>query len=145
MRAGKLYLSLQDAIGIAIENNLDLEIARYGPLLSDTALKRAEAGGPYRGVPSGTAQISSVDSGLGVAGSIQAAGLSGGGSNGGGGNGGGASIQQIGQVTPNLDPVLTNSTAFSHITQPQVNTVLSQTTELVQAKHTYTTLVQQGL
>ena len=145
MRAGKLYLSLQDAIALAIENNLDLEIARYGPLLAASAQNRADAGGPYRGVPSGSAQISSVDSGLGVAGSIQAAGLGGGGGNSGGGGTGGAAIEQIGQVTPNLDPVLTNSTAFSHITQPQVTTVLSQTNALVQSKHTYTTLLQQGL
>jgi outer membrane protein len=41
--------------------------------------------------------------------------------------------------------VVTSSVAFAHITQPQVNTVLSQTTELVQAKHTYTTILQQGL
>jgi outer membrane protein TolC len=145
IRAGKLYLSLRDAIALAIENNLDLEIDRYGPLLAASAVKRAEAGGPYRGVPSGATQISSVDSGLGVAGSIQAAGLGSGGGNGGGGNGGAASIQQVGQVTPNLDPVLTNSTAFSHITQPQVNTLLSQTSALVQSKHTYTTVLQQGL
>jgi len=70
---------------------------------------------------------------------------------GGGGGGvrgagkGGASIQQVGQVTPNLDPVLTSSLAFSHITQPQVNTLLSQTSELIQSKHTYTTQLQQGL
>jgi outer membrane protein TolC len=145
IRAGKIYLSLRDAIALAIENNLDLEIDRYGPLLAASAVKRAEAGGPYRGVPSGTAQISSVDSGLGVAGSIQAAGLGSGGGSGGGGNGGAASIQQVGQVTPNLDPVLTNSTAFSHITQPQVNTLLSGTAALVQSKHTYTTVLQQGL
>jgi outer membrane protein TolC len=145
MRAGKIYLSLRDAIALAIEDNLDLEVDRYGPLLSDSALKRAEAGGPYRGVPSGAAQISSVDSGLGVAGSIQAAGLSGGGGGGGGSSNGGASIQQVGQVTPNLDPVLTNSTAFSHITQPQDTTLVSGTTSLVQSKHTYTTALQQGL
>ncbi len=145
MRAGKLYLSLRDAIALAIENNLDLEVARYGPLLADSAVKRALAGGPYRGVPSGATQISSVDSGLGVAGSLQAAGLGSGGNGGGSGNGGGASIQQVGQVTPNLDPVLTNSTAFSHITQPQAITLLSGTTALVQEKHTYTTLLQQGL
>ncbi len=145
MRAGKIYLSLRDAIALAIENNLDLEVDRYGPLLANSALKRAEAGGPYRGVPSGAAQISSVDSGLGVAGSIQAAGLGGGNGNGSGGNNGGASIQQVGQVTPNLDPVLTNSTAFSHITQPQDDTLLSGTNALVQSKHTYTTVLQQGL
>jgi len=145
MRAGKIYLSLQDAIALAIENNLDLELNRYGPLLAASAVKRAEAGGPYRGVPSGATQISSVDSGLGVAGSIQAAGLSSGNGGGGGGNNGGAAIQQVGAITPNLDPVLTNSDAFSHITQPFANTVVSGTTELIQAKHTYTTVLQQGL
>jgi outer membrane protein TolC len=145
VRAGKLYLSLHDAIALAIENNLDLEVDRSGPQLADLALRRAEAGGAYRGVPGGAAQISSVDSGLGVAGSLQAAGLGGGNGGGGGAANGGASIQQVGQVTPNLDPVLTSSLAFSHITQPQVNTLLSQTSELIQSKHTYTTQLQQGL
>jgi outer membrane protein TolC len=46
----------------------------------------AKAGGPLRGVPSAAAQVASVDSGLGVNGSIQAAGLS----SGGGGSSGGS-------------------------------------------------------
>jgi outer membrane protein TolC len=146
IRAGNLYLTLQDAIALAIENNLDLEIDRYGPLLADSALKRAEAGGPIRGVPSGSAQVSAVDSGLGAAGSTQAAGLSGGnGGNGGGGNSGGATIQQVGQVTPNLDPNLQNATTFSHQTLPQANTIVTQTTSYIQSKHTYNTVLQQGL
>ncbi len=146
IRAGNLYLSLQDAIALAIENDLDLEIDRYGPLLADSALKRAEAGGPIRGVPSGSAQVSSVDTGLGAAGSIQAAGLSSGnGGNGGGGSTGGATVQQVGTVTPNLDPNLQNATAFSHQTLPQANTVVTQTTSYVQSKHIYNTVLQQGL
>src|SRR5471032_1563433 len=56
IRAGNLYLSVQDALALAIENNLDLEIDRYGPLLAQSALKRAEAGGPIRGVPSASVQ-----------------------------------------------------------------------------------------
>ena len=32
IRAGKLYLTVQDAIALAIENNLDLEVDRYGPV-----------------------------------------------------------------------------------------------------------------
>src|SRR3954466_8478858 len=32
IRAGKLYLTVQDAIALAIENNLDLEVNRYGPV-----------------------------------------------------------------------------------------------------------------
>jgi hypothetical protein len=34
MRAGTIYLSLHDAIALALENNLDLEYARYNPKLS---------------------------------------------------------------------------------------------------------------
>ena len=41
LRAGKLYLSVQDAIALAIENNLGLETDRYGPLLAQAALERA--------------------------------------------------------------------------------------------------------
>ena len=63
MRAGKLYLTVQDAIALAIENNLGLEIDRYGPLLAQSALERAQAGGPMRGVPSASAQVSSVNCG----------------------------------------------------------------------------------
>ena len=145
IRAGKLYLSVQDALALAIENNLDLEIDRYGPLLAASAYERAQAGGPVRGVPSASAQVSSVDAGIGVNGSTASAGLASGGGGGGGGGGGAASIQQIGAITPNLDPILENTTTFSHLTQPQANTVVSQTTALVDTEHTYNTVLQQGL
>jgi len=145
IRAGNLYLTLQDALALAIENNLNLEIDRYTPLLADAGLERARAGGPYRGVPSGSAQISSVNSGVGVNGSALSAGVGGSGGGGGGGGGGGATIQQVGQQTPNLDAVLQSTVNFSHLTQPQVNTVLSQTTSLVQSVRTYNSVVQQGL
>src|SRR5215471_2576215 len=38
MRDGKLYLSLNDAIALALENNLDLTIARYTLAIADTDL-----------------------------------------------------------------------------------------------------------
>src|SRR6185369_14344945 len=44
MRAGSIYLSLRDAIALALENNLDLEYARYNPRLSEANLKRVSAG-----------------------------------------------------------------------------------------------------
>ena len=50
LRAGKLYLSLQDAIALALENNLDIEIQRYGPQIADANILRAKAGGFLRGV-----------------------------------------------------------------------------------------------
>jgi outer membrane protein len=50
LRDGKLYLSLHDAIILAIENNLDIEISRYNLLLADTDLTRAQGGGNLRGL-----------------------------------------------------------------------------------------------
>ena len=136
MRAGKLYLTVQDAIALAIENNLDLEIDRYGPLLAESALERAEAGGPIRGVPSASAQVSSVNAGVGVNGSTQSAGLGGGG---GGGGGGRAAARRFSRWARSRRI----STRFckapppqAHLTQPQANTVLSQTTALIQSVHT---------
>src|SRR5438477_12998293 len=35
IRAGNLYLSLQDVIALALENNLDIAIARYGPAAAE--------------------------------------------------------------------------------------------------------------
>jgi outer membrane protein len=145
LRAGKLYLTLSDAIAIAIENNLDLEVARYNILLADWAIQRAEAGGPVRGVPSAPALVSGVDAGLGVNGSTQSAGLSTTSGNNQGSNGGGASIQQIGPITQVLDPTLQNTTVFSHLTQPQANQLVSQTNSLVAVTHNYNTVITQGL
>src|ERR1039458_3742716 len=45
LRGGNLYLSLQDTVALALENNLDLEIQRYGPQVADANLLRARAGG----------------------------------------------------------------------------------------------------
>lgn len=145
LRAGKLYLTVQDALALAIENNLDLEVDRYGLLLAQSALERARAGGPVRGVPSASQQVSSVDAGLGVNGSVQSAGLSNNNGGTGTGNAGGATIQQVGEVTPNLDPVLQNATTFEHLTQPQGYQVVSGTPVLIQSIHAYNTVFQQGL
>src|SRR5690349_10276847 len=75
IRAGKLYLTAQDAIALALENNIDVETSRYNPLLAASALKRSQAGGPLPGVPSGASQVNTVTSGQGVAGTQQAAGV----------------------------------------------------------------------
>ena len=50
IRDGKLYLRLHDAIALAIENNLDVEVSRYNLLLADTDLVRAQGGGTLRGI-----------------------------------------------------------------------------------------------
>ncbi len=45
IRAGNLYLSLRDAIALAIENNLDIALQRYAPVTAQSQLLRARAGG----------------------------------------------------------------------------------------------------
>jgi outer membrane protein TolC len=50
VRDGKLYLTARDAIALAIENNLDVEIERYNLVLADTDRRRAAGGGSLRGI-----------------------------------------------------------------------------------------------
>ena len=50
LRAGKLYLTVQDALALAIENNLDVELERFAIPLGDTELRRAQGGGTNRGL-----------------------------------------------------------------------------------------------
>src|SRR5215470_19188858 len=49
LRGGNLYLSLSDALALAIENNLDVEIQRLGPAFAVADLMRASGGGALRG------------------------------------------------------------------------------------------------
>jgi outer membrane protein len=51
VRGGQLFLSLEDAISIALENNLDLELERFGVRMANTDTVRAQGGGTLRGVP----------------------------------------------------------------------------------------------
>src|SRR5579885_3546872 len=48
LKDGNIYLSLEDAIALALENNLDISVERYLPLLADTDILRARAGGTLR-------------------------------------------------------------------------------------------------
>jgi outer membrane protein TolC len=50
IRAGQLYLSLADAIALALENNLDLDVERYLPRIAQTDIQRAKGGGLLRGL-----------------------------------------------------------------------------------------------
>jgi outer membrane protein TolC len=56
MHDGKLYLSLNDAIALALENNLDIAISRYNLNIADTDVLRAKAGAQILGVNLGTVQ-----------------------------------------------------------------------------------------
>src|SRR5690606_19300350 len=56
IRAGNLYLSLNDAVALALENNLDIELQRFGPQQAAANLLRAQAGGLLRGVSTSVQQ-----------------------------------------------------------------------------------------
>lgn len=144
MRAGKLYLTAQDAVRIALENNIDVEVARYNKLASEWQVERSEAGGALPGVPSGASQAASVASGQGVQGSQSAAGVSGGGGQAATRGTGNVTISQVGPVTQTLDPSITESNTFSHRTTPQPNITQSLTLALVSNTRAYTGSYQQG-
>src|ERR1700730_18519343 len=50
LRAGNIYLSLSDAIALAIENNLDIELQRYDLQMANAEVLRAKGGGLLRGL-----------------------------------------------------------------------------------------------
>jgi outer membrane protein len=56
MRDGKVYLSIDDAIALALENNLDLDIARYNLNIAQADLLRAKSGASILGVNTGIVQ-----------------------------------------------------------------------------------------
>ncbi len=138
IRAGNLYLTAPDAIAIAIENNLDLEVERYRILASGWDLQRLESGGALRGVQSGSGATVTLASGQGVAGSR-------GGGGGAAAQAGAANIQQIGPVTPQLDPIFTTYTVLGHQTYFQDQLVQAGTNELVYTTRSYYGQMSQGL
>ncbi|HYA97616.1 MAG TPA: TolC family protein, partial [Methylomirabilota bacterium] len=56
---GKLMLSMQDAIELALENSMDIAVARYNPWIADTDILRSKGGGIARGL-SGTGTASAL-------------------------------------------------------------------------------------
>ncbi len=144
VRAGMLYLTVQDAIALALENNLDIEVARYNPILAEWQLERSHAGGALPGVPSSAAQAGNVASGQGVVGSQAAAGVNSGGSGGNGPSATNATIAQIGPIAQTLDPVIQDSTVFSHRTAPQSDTVQSILPVLISNTRNLSFTYQQG-
>jgi outer membrane protein len=125
IRAGMLYLTVQDAIALALENDINIEVARYNPILAEWQLERSRAGGALPGVPSGASQVGSVASGQGVAGSQAAAGVATGTNGATGTAASNATITQIGPIAQTLDPTIQESMVFSHQTAPQANTTQS--------------------
>ena len=130
IKDGKLYLSLDDAIALALENNLDLAIARYNLPIADTDILRAKSGAATRGVNTGLVQ-GTPGGGVGTIG----AGGVGATSTGAGAGGtsaatGGAGTGASGLVTSTLgagppigsyDPILTSTLTIEHLVSPTAN------------------------
>jgi outer membrane protein TolC len=128
IRDGKLYLSLKDAIDLALENNLDLAIARYNLPIADTDLLRTKAGGSFRGVNTGVVQ-GTPGGGVGGFGTGAPGAGAGGTTSGAGGAGAGASglVQStlgVGTPVSSYDPTLNVSMGIEHLTLPQSSNVL---------------------
>jgi outer membrane protein len=124
MHDGKLYLSLNDAIALALENNLDIAIARYNLNIADTDVLRARAGSSILGVPLGIVQ-NTPGGGVGGLGTQVGSGT-GGTTVGAAGAGAGAlgltsSTLGLGPQITSFDPVVTASLQEDHNTTQSVN------------------------
>jgi outer membrane protein TolC len=118
-RDGKLYVSLRDAISLAIENNLDIAYFRYNFPAAEADILRTKAGGAANGVNTNVAQ--------GTQGGFSGSGVS---SGGGGASTGVTAAGQGGLVTstlgngapiPSFDPQLSVVGLVDHSTLVQVN------------------------
>src|SRR5690348_15272225 len=122
VRSGNLYLSVQDVIALALENNLDIAVQRYSPYLAREVLRRTEGGQFLRQVDTpvvagptsvSTAGVSTNGNGLGAGGLGSSGGL----------------VSAIGPPVPNLDPNIFMQANIGHFTTPQTNTVIYATTD----------------
>ncbi len=125
IRDGKLYLSLKDAIRLALENNLDLAIARYNLPIAKMDILRTRAGGIFRGVNAGVVQ-GTPGGGVGGFGTGAPGAGAGGTTGGAGGAGAGASglVQSTlgaGTAVASYDPSIVGSVGAEHQTTPLAN------------------------
>jgi len=130
LRDGKIYLSLSDAIMLALENNYDIAIARINLDIADTDILRAKAGSFLRGVPTGLVMNTLGASGTTVQGGLGPGQGAGGTATGAGGGGTGAQGLVLstngGGPAPELrDPVLSSTIQYESATQQQSNTLFA--------------------
>jgi outer membrane protein TolC len=122
VKDGKIYLSLSDAIALAIENNYDIAIARYDLDIADTDVLRTRTGALPLGAPSGL-----ITGTLGGSTTILSTGGGPGGSAvGSGGAGSGVSgltlsTQGAGPVPEYLDPTITGTVQLERARSQQTS------------------------
>jgi len=94
---GKLQITLQDAVELALENSLDIAVARYNPWIADTDILRTKSGGLGRGTPGADFPTSQ------------------------------ASIDPFNSFLPSYDPIISATASFDSRTTPVNNPFLSGT------------------
>src|SRR5580658_2861790 len=138
LRDGKIYLGLNDAVTLALENNYDIAIARINLDIADTDILRAKAGSALRGVSTGLVTntlggtTTTITGGGGPGGTTSAA----------GGGGAGASGLVLstngGGPTPEvLDPLFTGTLQYNSASTAQPTTFLTGTNTLSNKTQTY--------
>jgi outer membrane protein TolC len=138
MREGKIYLSIDDAVALALENNLDLDIARYNLNIAEADLLRAKSGASILGVNTGIVQ-NTPGGGVGGLGGTVGSGTGGttvaAGGAGTGTNGLVSSTLGVGSPITSFDPQLTgtfqldkNNTESVSLLSPAPGGVVSQNT-----------------
>lgn len=145
LKGGKIYLSLSDAVMLALENNFDIAIARYNLDVADTDILRSRAGGSLLGSPSGLVtgtlggSSTTLSSGGGPGGTSA-------GSSGAGTGASGLVLTANGQgPTPTIsDPSLTGTMQLERATTPQTTTFLTGTNTLNQNQDQYNFQYNQG-
>jgi outer membrane protein len=147
VKDGKIYLSLADAVLLALENNYDIAIQRYNLDIADTDILRTKAGGLFLGVNSGlvtgtvgsTTSTVSASTGGGPGGTSVSAGGAAAGVAGitGTTNGGGPTPEQ-------MDPTVTGTIQLERTTSPQTTTFITGTNTLNQNQNLYNFTYNQG-
>jgi outer membrane protein len=156
IKDGKMYLSINDAVSMALENNLDIGIQRYNLSIADTDILRTSSGavalgvntGLVQGTPGGNTGTTSAG-GTGTSTTGSTGGGAGGTTIGVGGAGAGAagivsSTQGEGPPLDNYDPVISGTFAVEHALTPESNTIITGTNRLNQNTTTGNFLYTQG-
>src|SRR5271165_1299584 len=145
VKGGKIYLSLSDAILLALENNYDIAIQRFNLDIADTDILRTHSGALFLGVNSGlvTGTLggtgTTVTSGGGPGGTSVAAGGAGTGA------GGLALTTNGGGPSPvNMDPYLTGTVQLQRQSSQELNPLFSGSSKLDQNTNTYNFAYNQG-
>ncbi len=119
VKDGKIYLSLSDALALALENNYDIAIARYDLDIADTDILRSRTGATLLGAPAGLVEGTLSGSQA----TLSTGGGPGGTSAGSGGAGSGFggitfTTAGAGPLPELLEPTITGSLQFDRATQP---------------------------